>query len=217
MCYEVGSITEQAQWPVPTRGRYPGYADVSPENNRRDNPSVVVQIIPRPCQVSLPMQIGESAKPEPVPGLTGERRPPESWWGDTNHSPAPHFVIPAEAGIHITIINHTRNDIPRGSPGQAQWPVPACCIGQLFTLARILHEQCEVEVFWVWSDKPGLQGLHGVHDRLFRYDWADFGRTSPNPRCLSTCRGSTRRGSGGVQANGHHTEQLLVRTGTAQQ
>ena len=84
-------------------------------------------------------------------------------------------------------------------------------------LARILHEQCEVEVFWVWSDKPGLQGLHGVHDRLFRYDWADFGRTSPNPRCLSTCRGSTRRGSGGVQANGHHTEQLLVRTGTAQQ
>ena len=82
-------------------------------------------------------------------------------------------------------------------------------------LARILHEQCEVEVFWVWSDKPGLQGLHGVHDRLFRYDWADFGRTSPNPRCLSTCRGSTRRGSGGVQANGHHTEQLLVRTGTA--
>ena len=83
------------------------------------------------------------------------------------------------------------------------------------SLARILHEQCEVEVFWVWSDKPGLQGLHGVHDRLFRYDWADFGRTSPNPRCLSTCRGSTRRGSGGVQANGHHTEQLLVRTGTA--
>ena len=82
-------------------------------------------------------------------------------------------------------------------------------------LARILHEQCEVEPFSVWSDKPRLQGLHGVHDRLFRYDWADFGRTSPNPRCLSTCRGSTRRGSGGVQANGHHTEQLLMRTGTA--
>ena len=84
-------------------------------------------------------------------------------------------------------------------------------------LTRILHEQCEVEVFWVWSDKPGLQGLHGVHDRLFRHGLADFGHTSPNPRCLSTCRGSTRKGSGGVQANGHHTEQFLVRTGTAQQ
>ena len=45
---------------------------------------------------------------------------------------------------------------------------------------------------WAWSTKPGLQGLHEVNDRLFRYDWADFGRTSPNPRCLSTCWGSTR-------------------------
>ena len=27
-------------------------------------------------------------------------------------SPDPHFVIPAEAGIHNTIINRIRNDIP---------------------------------------------------------------------------------------------------------
>ena len=33
------------------------------------------------------------------------------------------IVIPVEAGIHIIIINRTRNDILRGSPGQAQWPV----------------------------------------------------------------------------------------------
>ena len=44
-------------------------------------------------------------------------------------SPDPHFVIPAEAGIHITIINRTRNGIPRGSPGQAQGPVPTRRIG----------------------------------------------------------------------------------------
>ena len=84
-------------------------------------------------------------------------------------------------------------------------------------LARILHEQCEVEPFSVWSAKPGFQGLYWVDNPWFRCGLADFRRTSPNPRCLSTCRGSTRRGSGGVQANGHHTEQLLVRTGTAQQ
>ena len=58
---------------------------------------------------------------------------------DNTH--APHFVIPAElvpdpdrgAGIHITIINRTRNGIPRGSPGpltgQAQGPVPTRRIG----------------------------------------------------------------------------------------
>ena len=36
----------------------------------------------------------------------------------------PTPVIPAEAGIHNTIINRTRNGIPRGSPGQAQGLVP---------------------------------------------------------------------------------------------
>ena len=45
------------------------------------------------------------------------------------------IVIPAElvpdpdrgAGIHIIIINRTRDDIPRGSPGQAQCsPIKAC-------------------------------------------------------------------------------------------
>ena len=52
------------------------------------------------------------------------------WLSGASH--APHFVIPAElvpdpdrgAGIHIIIINRTRNDIPRGSPGQAQELVP---------------------------------------------------------------------------------------------
>ena len=43
------------------------------------------------------------------------------WLSQSSH--APHFVIPVEAGFHNTIINRTRNDIPRGSPGQAQWPV----------------------------------------------------------------------------------------------
>ena len=33
---------------VSTPERYPGYADVSPENDRRDNPSVVVRGIPPP-------------------------------------------------------------------------------------------------------------------------------------------------------------------------
>ena len=32
-------------------------------------------------------------------------------------SRAPHFVIPVETGIHISIINCTRDDIPRVSPG----------------------------------------------------------------------------------------------------
>ena len=55
------------------------------------------------------------------------------WLSGPSH--APHFVIPAElvpdpdrgAGIHIIIINRTPNDIPRGSPGQAQCsPIKAC-------------------------------------------------------------------------------------------
>ena len=37
------TVPGQAQWPVPTPGRYPGYANDSPGNNRRDNPSVVVR------------------------------------------------------------------------------------------------------------------------------------------------------------------------------
>ena len=41
--------------------------------------------------------------------------------------------------------------------------------------------------------------------------------TPPNPRCLSACRGSTREGSGGVEAPGHATDQVPVRTGAAQQ
>ena len=69
---------------------------------------------------------GESAKQEPVLGLTGERQLAGELVGGTNHSPAPDSVIPAEAGIHNTIINPIRNGIPpvvlpdrhRGLPGR---------------------------------------------------------------------------------------------------
>ena len=144
--------------------------------------------------------------------------PSESWTTDTTK-----IVKMKVNGYTISTSNNAptvANAIPdqRAVAGTAfSYEFPAGTFNDIDSdaLTRILHEQCEVEPFSVWSDKPRLQGLHGVHDRLFRYDWADFGRTSPNPRCLSTCRGSTRRGSGGVQANGHHTEQLLMRTGTA--
>ena len=39
--------------------------------------------------------------------------------GSPGHPTPPHFVIPAEAGIHIIIINRTRGDIPRGSPDRS--------------------------------------------------------------------------------------------------
>ena len=91
---------------------------------------------------------------------------------------------------------------------------------EICRLGRLSPEeamQARSSRFSVRSAKPGFQGLYWVDNPWFRHGLADFGRTSPNPRCLSTCRGSTRKGSGGVQANGHHTEQFLVRTGTAQQ
>ena len=57
-------------------------------------------------------------RPEPVPNRNrrgGSLCPP------AEYPPAPNFVIPAEAGIHSTIINRTRNGIPSGSPGFTNW------------------------------------------------------------------------------------------------
>ena len=44
----------------------------------------------------------------------------------------------------------------------------------------------------------------------------DFEDTSPNPRCLSACRGSTRQYSGGVEAGSDGAEQILMRTGAGE-
>ena len=56
--------------------------------------------------------------------------------------------------------------------------------------------------FSVWS---GNQGSHIHISPMIRGSgtvFADGGHTSPYPRYLSTCRGSTRRWPGGVQASG---------------